>query len=66
NLIKDITEEFNMTTIINTHDMKTVFDIGDNILFIYNGEKWWEGTKKDVRKSNNKELQAFLNASYIE
>ena len=66
NLIKEITEEFKITTIINTHDMKTVFDIGDNIVFIYNGDKWWEGTKKEVRKSNNKELQAFLNASYIE
>lgn len=65
NLIKDITEEFNITTIINTHDMKTVFDIGDNIIFIYNGDKWWEGTKREVKTSNNKELQDFLDASYI-
>ncbi len=65
NLIRDITEEFNITTIINTHDMKTVFDIGDNIIFIYKGDKWWEGTRKDVKTSNNKELQDFLNASYI-
>jgi phospholipid/cholesterol/gamma-HCH transport system ATP-binding protein len=65
-LIKEITQDFKITTIINTHDMKTVFDIGDNILFIYNGKKWWEGTKADVRTSNNKELQQFLNASYIE
>lgn len=65
NLIKDITEEFNITTIINTHDMKTVFDIGDNIIFIYNGAKWWEGTKREVKTSNNKELQDFLDASYI-
>lgn len=66
NLIKDITEEFEMTTIINTHDMKTVFDIGDNIIFIYDGAKWWEGTKSEVKTSNNKELQEFLDASYIE
>ncbi len=66
NLIKDITEEFNMTTVINTHDMKTVFDIGDNIVFIYDGAKWWEGTKNDVRNSNNEKLQHFLDASYIE
>lgn len=66
NLIKDITEEFNITTVINTHDMKTVFDIGDNIIFIYNGNKWWEGTKSGVKNSNNKELQDFLDASYIE
>ncbi len=65
NLIKDITEEFNITTIINTHDMKTVFDIGDNIVFIYNGLKWWEGSKNDVKTSNNTELQNFLNASYL-
>ena len=65
NLIRDITEEFNITTIINTHDMKTVFDIGDNIIFIYKGDKWWEGTRNDVKTSNNKELQDFLNASYI-
>lgn len=65
NLIKDITEEFNMTTVINTHDMKTVFDIGDKILFIYNGDNWWEGTKNDVKNSNNKQLQDFLDASYI-
>ena len=64
NLIKDITAEFNITTIINTHDTKTVFDIGDNIVFIYNGLKWWEGSKNDVKKSNNEELQNFLNASY--
>ena len=65
NLIKDITEEFKITTIINTHDMKTVFDIGDNIVFIYNGSKWWEGTKDEVKNSSSNELQAFLNASYI-
>jgi len=65
NLIKEITEKFEITTIINTHDMKTVFDIGDNIVFIYNGSKWWEGNKSDVRKSNNNELQEFLTASYI-
>jgi len=64
-LIKEITAEFKITTIINTHDMKTVFDIGDNIVFIYDGLKWWEGSKSDVKNSNNDELQLFLNASYI-
>jgi len=64
-LILEITTNLNITTIINTHDMKTVFDIGDNILFIYKGDHWWNGTKSDVKNSNNKELQEFLNASYI-
>lgn len=62
-LIDEITREFQITTIINTHDMKTVFDIGDQILFIYEGEKWWEGPKESVRKADNKELQEFINAS---
>jgi len=64
-LILEITTNLKITTIINTHDMKTVFDIGDNILFIYKGDHWWNGTKADVKHSNNKELQEFLNASYI-
>jgi phospholipid/cholesterol/gamma-HCH transport system ATP-binding protein len=65
NLLKDITKEFNITTIINTHDMKTVFDIGDKVIFIYNGAKWWDGTKDDVMKSDNPELQKFLASSYF-
>lgn len=64
-LLKEITEEFNITTIINTHDMKTVFDIGDKVMFIYNGAKWWDGTKDDVMKSDNPELQKFLASSYF-
>ena len=65
-LLQEITKEFNMTTVINTHDMKTVFDIGDHVVFMYEGNKWWEGKKEDVRHSNNKELLAFINASYFE
>lgn len=64
-LLKEITEEFNITTIINTHDMKTVFDIGDKVIFIYNGEKWWDGSKNDVMHSDNPELQDFLSSSYF-
>lgn len=64
-LLKEITEEFNITTIINTHDMKTVFDIGDKVIFIYNGEKWWDGSKNDVMNSDNKELKDFLSSSYF-
>jgi phospholipid/cholesterol/gamma-HCH transport system ATP-binding protein len=64
-LLKEITEEFNITTIINTHDMKTVFDIGDKVIFIYNGEKWWDGSKNDVMNSDNSELKDFLSSSYF-
>lgn len=62
-LIEEITYEFGITTIINTHDMKTVFDMGESIIFIYKGKKWWEGTKNNLLSNNNPELQAFLEAS---
>lgn len=65
-LLQEITHEFKMTTIINTHDMKTVFDIGDQILFMYEGNKWWEGKKEDVRKADNKELLEFINSSHFD
>jgi phospholipid/cholesterol/gamma-HCH transport system ATP-binding protein len=61
-LILEITEEFNTTTIINTHDMKTVFDIGHNVLFIYKGEKSWQGNKSQLRNSGNPDLDVFLKA----
>jgi phospholipid/cholesterol/gamma-HCH transport system ATP-binding protein len=64
-LIKEITEEFNITTIINTHDMKTVFDIGDEVLFIYKGNNEWQGNVKDIISSGNKRLTNFIEASYI-
>lgn len=63
NLILEITEEYNTTTIINTHDMKTVMDIGDHIVFIYQGEKGWEGNKDEIRKVDNKVLEEFVLAS---
>ncbi len=62
-LIKELTEEFNMTTIINTHDMSSVFGIGDNIIFIHQGEKQWEGTKHDIMQSGNEVLDDFIFAS---
>lgn len=64
-LIKEITEEFDITTIINTHDMNSVMDIGDKIIYIYKGEKWWEGTKDDVLQSDNKEFNDFVFASSL-
>jgi len=62
-LIKEITEEYNITTIINTHDMKSLFEIGDNIAFIYQGQKWWEGNKEHIRDSGNDEFLTFMKAS---
>jgi phospholipid/cholesterol/gamma-HCH transport system ATP-binding protein len=62
-LIQEITEEYDITTIINTHDMKSLFDMGDNIVFIYKGKKWWEGKKEEIRSSGNAELLAFMKAS---
>ncbi|MDX9770997.1 MAG: ATP-binding cassette domain-containing protein [Tenuifilaceae bacterium] len=65
NLIKEITEEYGITTIVNTHDMNSVMGIGDNIIFIYQGEKWWEGTKEEILHSDNKELNDFVFASEL-
>jgi len=62
-LIKEITEEYDITTIINTHDMKSLFEIGDNIAFIYQGQKWWEGNKEGLRDSGNVEFLTFMKAS---
>jgi phospholipid/cholesterol/gamma-HCH transport system ATP-binding protein len=64
-LIKEITEEFNITTVVNTHDMKTVFDIGDQVIFIYDGRKEWEGDASEVMQSENHLLTDFIKASYI-
>lgn len=63
NLIKNITEEFNITTIIVTHDMNSVIEIGDNIMFVHKGENWWTGDKSQILKTDNKELFDFVFAS---
>ncbi len=63
NLIKEITEEYSITTIINTHDMNSVLEIGEKIMYIHDGKKWWEGTKHDILHADNKELNEFVFAS---
>lgn len=63
NLIHEITKEFNITTIINTHDMNSVMEIGEKIVYIHEGNKWWEGTKDDILLSENRELNDFVFAS---
>ena len=62
-LIHEITKEYNMTTIINTHDMNSVMELGENIIFIYKGEKHWQGSKDELFNSDNKELNDFVFAS---
>ncbi len=62
-LIHDITHEYQMTTIINTHDMNSVMNIGENIIFIKEGIKEWQGTKEQVITSNNQALNDFIFAS---
>lgn len=62
-LIHDITREYHMTTIINTHDMNSVMNIGENIIFIREGVKEWQGSKEQVISSNNAALNDFIFAS---
>ena len=63
NLIKEITEEYDITTIVITHDMNSVIEIGDHIMFIYKGEKWWDGGRNEILKTDNKELCDFMYAT---
>jgi phospholipid/cholesterol/gamma-HCH transport system ATP-binding protein len=62
-LLSDITKEYNITTIINTHDMNSVMGIGETIIFIYKGHKEWQGTKDDVMGATNQKLNDFIFAS---
>lgn len=62
-LIKDLTVEFNITTIINTHDMNTVMESGDHIIYLHKGKKKWEGSNKDIIFSDDKDLNDFIFAS---
>ena len=62
-LLHSITHEFNITTIINTHDMNSVMGIGENIIFIYEGKKEWQGVSADIMNSDNKKLTDFIFAS---
>ena len=64
-LIQDISEDYNITTIVVTHDMNSVMGIGEKILFIYKGEKLWEGTKNDITHSGVQELDDFVFANKV-
>lgn len=62
-LIREITVEYNITTIVNTHDMNSVMEIGDHIIYMYKGEKEWEGNNKEIIFSKNNLLNEFIFAS---
>ena len=65
NLIAEITKEFNITTVVNTHDMNSVLEIGDKVAFINKGKLWWEGDKDNILHSDNKELDDFVYATEL-
>jgi phospholipid/cholesterol/gamma-HCH transport system ATP-binding protein len=62
-LISELTVEYNMTTVVVTHDMNSVMGIGDHIVFLHQGKKWWEGSNKEIAHTDNKELNDFVFAS---
>ena len=64
-LIQEITKEYNITTIINSHDMNSVIEIGENIVFLKEGLKIWQGTNKEILKSKNKEVDDFVYSSEL-
>jgi len=65
NLILEITQEYNITTVINSHDMNSVMEIGQNIVFLKNGHKEWEGTNKDIFRTDNKAVTDFVYSSNL-
>ncbi|TXC81799.1 ABC transporter ATP-binding protein [Luteibaculum oceani] len=62
-LIQEITYEYDITTIVISHDMNSVIEIGDHIHFLYNGSMWWGGDKRDILTTQNKEVNDFVYAS---
>lgn len=63
NLIEEITHEFEMTSVVITHDMNSVMEIGENVIFLYDGQLWWQGSREDILKTDNKEINDFVYAS---
>ncbi|MFA5243830.1 MAG: ATP-binding cassette domain-containing protein [Pedobacter sp.] len=62
-LIQELTFEYGSTTVVVTHDMNSVMGIGENIIFLHDGKKWWEGSKEQITETDNKELNDFVFAS---
>ena len=65
NLIQEITKEYNITTVINSHDMNSVIEIGENIIFLRGGIKLWQGNNKEILNSQNKEVEDFVYSSEL-
>jgi len=65
NLIQEITKEYDITTVINTHDMNSVMEIGEKIVFLKNGYKEWEGTKNEIFKTDNEAVTNFVYSSEL-
>lgn len=65
NLIRDITKELNITTVINTHDMNSVMEIGEKVSFLFQGKLWWEGTKEEILHTDNNTLNQFVYATEL-
>lgn len=59
-LIQELTQEYNITTVVVTHDMNSVMDIGEHIVFLYKGKNWWEGSTQEILKTSNQEIQEFV------
>lgn len=64
-LIKEITKEYHITTVIVTHDMNSVMGIGEHVLFLHQGKKWWEGSSKEITSTDNQELNDFVFATKL-
>lgn len=64
-LIQEITKEYNITTVVVTHDMNSVIEIGENIIFLYKGEKLWEGTKENILNAKQEILNEFVFSNAI-
>ncbi len=62
-LIQELTQEYQCTTVVVTHDMNSVMNIGDQIVFLYKGKKWWEGSNREIVRSDVEELNNFVFAS---
>ncbi len=65
NLINEITHDFNITTVVNTHDMNSVIEVGDTVAFIHEGELWWTGSRHEILQAGNKELNHFVYATEL-
>ena len=64
-LIQDITREYNICTIVNSHDMNSIMEIGDNIVFLRNGVKEWQGSRHEIFEADNDALKDFVFASEL-